>query len=736
MIPRLNKKKIKQAFVAQHDSADCGAACLLSLIRYYNGDASLQKLKENAGTGKDGTTLLGLHQAAIQSGFDSQGYEADITDLIKHQDPMILHVVIDERLQHYVICYGYEDGKFIIGDPAVGVRMLPKKELDTIWVSRNCLALKPNKHFVQKETINRAKTQWILRIIREDYLVLLFSAIIGLFIATLGIVMSVFSQKLIDDILPSNDPTRLIPVVLLVATLLMFRVGLSAARQLLLLHQSRAFNNRIINAFYNTLLYLPKSFYDNKKIGELVARLNDTGRIQRVITNVLGGIVIDSLTILVTLSFIFFYSWPAAAMASISLPIYFLLVFRFNDKIVSAQQGVMQNYAKSESNFINTIQGVTTIKNRGKEAFFSKINQIIYGELQNKTVHLGKINVKLGAFSGLFGVVFLISILTYMSFEVFQGQMLIGKMMAVLGMLGNLLPAVSNLALVSVVINEARVAFDRMFEFINEPAQELTDKHKEDITFEYLHVSALSFRFPGRKPILKDISLEVNKGEVISIVGESGSGKSTLIQLLQNFYSPEEGRIIINGQSDLKNIKNESWKKVIGVVPQDIHLFNGTVLNNICFSASRQDITHALDYCKTLGFDHFINALPQGYGTLVGEEGINLSGGQKQIIALARALLHRPSLLILDEATASMDRITEKFVLDLLHKVKGEMAVIFVSHRLHLLPGISERIYVINEGTIENSGSHQELMLEENFYSSYWNDIQLTHTDPSFNKSG
>ena len=341
-------------------------------------------------TSTDGTTLLGLHQAAKNSGFDSQGCRASIEDLINHGEPVILHVLIEKKLEHYIICYGYEDGLFLISDPAKGLNQVSKSELDDIWVSKNCLTLMPNEHFIKKEKINQSRKEWIFKLVKDDYLLLGISIGLGILIAALGVVMSIFSQKLIDDILPSQDSKQLILSVILVAIFLFARVCLLSLRQLLLLYQSRGFNNRIINSFYGTLLYLPKPFFDNRKIGDLVARLNDTGRIQRVVTNILGGIVIDGLTIFFSVSFIAIYSWKVSAMASISLPIYFLLVYRFNSRIIRAQKEVMGGYARSESNFISTIQGVSTIKNMGKQDFFSKLNQSIYGDFQDKSVHLRK----------------------------------------------------------------------------------------------------------------------------------------------------------------------------------------------------------------------------------------------------------------------------------------------------------------------------------------------------------
>lgn len=717
----MNLKTLHKTHILQHDQSDCGVACLLSLINYYGGTTALEKLREISGTNSQGTTLLGLYQAAIQLGFEANGCEATTQALIEHGKPVILHVLIENRLQHYVVCYGYKNNQFIIGDPAKGILNYTIEELEKIWIEHKCLTLTPTANFVKTEKLKTAKKDWLIRLIKEDYSLLGTSLVLGVGVAVLGMVMAIFSQKLIDDILPSNDVKKLITGIGLVTVLLVVRVGLMAMRQFLLLRQSKNFNNRIINAFYSSLLYLPKSFFDTRKIGELVARLNDTGRIQRVITQVAGNVIIDGLMALTSLSFLYIYSWQAGIMASISLPIYFLLIYRFNTKISTAQKEVMSGYAHSESNYINTMQGVAIIKNFNKQQMFAHINRLIYGNFQDKIFALGKINIRLTLISGIAGVFFLISILAYTSFQIYNNTLTVGELMAILGMASTLLPAVANLALVAIPINEAKVAFDRMFEFVTMPLEE--NKSLKELTFESLKLKNISFRFPGRKQILQDVSIEIHKHEFISIVGESGSGKSTLGQIIQQFYSYESGTISVNNGLDFKEIGVNTWRNIVGVVPQDIQLFNGTVLDNICLGNTPKEAEKIVQFCEKYGFSTFINQFPQGYVTILGEEGINLSGGQKQIIALARALYNRPQLLLLDEATSAMDSITEKFVINLLATLKTEITVIFISHRLHILKNISDKIYVLEDGKIQAEGNHAELLTSKNRYSEYWEEL-------------
>ncbi len=508
----LSHKHLQQTFTIQHDQSDCGVACLLSLIQYYGGSNSLEKLRELSGTTKQGTTLLGLYQAANQLGFSALGNEADLQAVIDHKEPLILHVVMEVRLQHYVVCYGFDRDKFIVGDPAKGITTYTKEELESVWKSKTCLTLTPNDNFVRTKTQSKNKKQWFLKLLKEDYRLISFSVLLGLAISILGMAMAIFSQKLIDNILPSKDFNKLITGIALVGFLLLIRVLFTALRDYFLIRQTKDFNNRIVDRFYSSLLNLPKPFFDTRKIGELVARLNDTQRVQRVISQIVGNVVINTLVTIVSLVFLFYYSWQTGIIASISLPFYFILIYSFNKRIINAQKEVMQGYAFSESNYITSMQGIATIKNNNRQTIFQKINQLIYGNFQEKSFNLGKINVRLSIFSGFFSVFFLMSILGYTSIQVYNEIMQLGELMAILGVAGSLLPSVASLALITIPINEAKVAFNRMYEFASMEKEQ--KGNKEILDFISLEIENLSFRFAGRSQLLKDINIKVNKNRV------------------------------------------------------------------------------------------------------------------------------------------------------------------------------------------------------------------------------
>lgn len=718
-------KQLRKSFTLQRDYADCGVACLLSLIRYYGGDDSLEHLRNTSGTNKTGTTLLGLSQAAQAGGLDASGCQADWESMAAHPDPLILHVYMNDYLQHYVVCYGRTEEageqKFIIGDPGKGLVLLSEAELRKLWKSGFCLILKPNERFEKRSNISKRKREWFEALIKEDRHLLIISVILGVLIAALGTTMMIFSQRLIDHILPDKDYKKLYISLALVFLLLAAREGATALRTHFLINQSKDFNLRIVDRFFSRLLRLPGTFFDTRKIGEFSARLTDTARIQKVISQLAGNTVIDALVAIVSLGFIFLYSWRVPVVCIILLPVYFLLIYRFNKTILAQQKDIMANYALAESNYISTFQGINPIKNYNKHELFTERNKTIYENYQNSVLQIGKTSIRLTFLANGSGVLFLILIVMICSWEVLTGKMQAGGLIAVIGMCTSLLTSVTNLALVAIPINEAKIAFNRMFEYTGIETEMETGTEVD--VFHQLSVNQIAFRFPGRGELFHQVSFSVRKGEIIALMGENGSGKSTLGKIIQKKYTVNKGEILINGHIPLSEVSLPSWRRLIAVVEQNVHLFNGSVLDNIAFDEAARDPQKVIGFLQEFGFSTFIEKLPQSYLTIVGESGIELSGGQKQVIAFARALFHRPELLILDETNSALDREAEQFLLNLLLKIKEDKAIILITHRLHVLRSICDRILILEKGVISGHGSHSALLETENLYSRYWKDL-------------
>lgn len=312
------------------------------------------------------------------------------------------------------------------------------------------------------------------------------------------------------------------------------------------------------------------------------------------------------------------------------------------------------------------------------------------------------------------------------SLACFAGTTFIGQMMSIFTLVGSLGVSVVNIVMANIQLQEAHVAFDRMYEFASvepEYQPEHTQSKTDDVfQIETLEVRDLNFRFPGKSLLLKGINFKMNRGEIIAFFGEIGCGKSTLLSVLQRFHKIESGGIFVNNIS-WDTFSTKVWRNYVAIVEQHVQLFNRTVLENISLE-EKPDAEKIVSFCQKHGFHNFIMEFQQGYATIINENSTNLSGGQRQLIALARALYSRPKLLLLDEATAAMGRRTEKFVIELLNRLKTEMPVIFVTHRPQLAR-YTDRIYVMENKTISALGNHNELIKINQYYREAFEELVI-----------
>ena len=309
---------------------------------------------------------------------------------------------------------------------------------------------------------------------RDDVNLLITSLLIGLILSVLSLSMSVFSQKLVDVILPSKDYRLLVVGLTLIFVLLCTVILITNIRSKLILIQSQRFNNRSIRFFFEKLLHLPKSFFDSHKRGDLITRLGDTRRIQSVISSIFNDYIISALLLVTTSIFLLFYSWKVAVLSFLSAPVCFWIIFRKNKMIMNLQRDVMISYALCESGFINTFEGMSYIKSYQKQKEFLDINCFNYEWMQKKAYLLGDAGISISRQSGLVNVVIQIGMIAFGSFLVFCDELTIGELMAIISVSTLFFSAVAKMAVVVIPINEAKVAFERMFEFADSPT-ELSD---------------------------------------------------------------------------------------------------------------------------------------------------------------------------------------------------------------------------------------------------------------------
>jgi len=695
----MNKTEIGKQFVKQHGEYSCGLACLATITNYYGGSISQSELMQSSGTTLNGTSMLGLYQAATKIGFKAKGFEAEISHLKELKQPVILHVIIDDKREHFIVCYGYKE-KFLIGDPGWGVTEYSDQELAAIWKSKTLLQLNPTDKFEIKSRIASEKWLWFKSMIQEDIPILIVSAFIGIIIAILGLSTAIYSQKLIDEYLPDKNFEKIYLGLGLLAFLLLIRSAFGFVRGVLMVRQSRDLNERVISNFINKILFLPKTFFNGHSTGDFIARMNDAQRIQRTVSLITGTTIIEFLVLIISSIYVFYLSY-IVGLASVSSVVFFLLLARrYHSKIVNKQREVMSSYAANESNYVDILQGNVTIKSFGKENTFIERLTAVYKIFQNKVYELGNLGNSYGFFTSAISGVYIVIIFLFGINLVLKDELLLGEFVAILTIGGSLVPSLANLTVSNIQIQEAKVAFDRMHEFVKEEIEhsnKMTDESSDTKTIKRIAVKDLRFRFPGRKPILESVDLSLSKGKIVALFGEVGSGKSTLVDLLQGFYDFEAGSIHLDNR-DIHSFTPHELRRIIAVAPQKEKIFNSTIIDNICLSNDQNELQEAAAFCSREGFDVFINKFQQGYLTLTGENGVNLSGGQRQLISIARALYKQPDFLILDEATAAMDTETEDFVFKLLRRRK-DLGTLIISHRKDLVEK-ADRIYQLKNNKV------------------------------------
>jgi ATP-binding cassette subfamily B protein len=324
--------------------------------------------------------------------------------------------------------------------------------------------------------------------------------------------------------------------------------------------------------------------------------------------------------------------------------------------------------------------------------------------------------------SQLSGIVFLVAVLGTSCYLVANQQMDLGVLVAISEMLGMLVPALNKLTLSNLQIQEAKIALDRLYEFVQTVGEDRTGEDSIPEEINSIAAVNLNFRFAGKKLLLTGMKFELNTGKLTVLLGESGGGKSTLLQVLTGFYPLSQDDISVNGQDSFQKFSSASWRKSIGYVPQEIKIFNGSLIYNLMLSELTESIETVIMLCKEIGMHTFFRFMPQGYFTLVGEEGINLSGGQRQLVGLVRALLQQPKLLLLDKFTGAMDRNTEQTILGLILRINEKIPVFVVTHRVK--PALmADEVLIFEQGRLIDFGSPDQLLERENLLSSSVRDV-------------
>ncbi|CAL2106007.1 ATP-binding cassette, subfamily C, bacteriocin exporter [Tenacibaculum sp. 190524A02b] len=705
--------------IKQHDITDCGAACLASIAAHYKLQIPIARIRQFAGTDKKGTNVLGLIEAATKLGFEAKGVKGALDSLFKIPKPAIAHVVINGKLQHYVVIYEVTKEYIKVMDPGDG--KIHKKTHEAFleeWTGVLVLLMPKEDFTTGNEKVSVAKRFWFLL---KPHKYVLLQAFVGAVIYTLlGFSSSIYIQKITDYVLVGGNTKLLNLLSVIMIVLLMFQIVIGVFKDVFLIKTGQQIDARLILGYYKHLLKLPQQFFDTMRVGEIISRINDAVKIRTFINEVSLSLTVNVLILLFSFGLMFMYYWKLALIMLLVIPFYAIIYAVVNKLNKKAERKIMESSADLESQLVESLNSVGTIKRFGLESFANIKTETRFVNLLNIGYKSALNAVFSGTSTTFIAQLFTIVLLWSGSYFVINRQITAGELMSFYAIIGYFMNPVASLIGANKQIQNALIAADRLFEIMDLEREENADKvvlTKEKIAD--IRFKNVAFRYGTRVQVFSDFNLDIKKGGITAIVGESGSGKSTLISLLQNLYPIQKGQITI-GNLDLKYIEHESLRDLVSVVPQKIDLFAGNVVENIAVGVFSPDMELIIDICKSIGILDFIESLPNGFHTYLGENGASLSGGQKQRIAIARALYKQPEVLVLDEATSSLDSTSENYIQKAVDTLrKQNKTIIIIAHRLSTVINADE-IVVLNKGKVVEQGNHQELYTVQGTYYNLW----------------
>jgi len=708
--------------VKQYDQADCAPATLLSILKYYGGNSSIVYLRELCNTTNRGTTMMNLVSAARQIGFEAQGVTGSYEDLIKQQFPCIAHIHLDNGIQHFVVLYKVNKTQIIIGDPATGLRKIPIAEFQRTWKHRFAVLLQPGKHVFQGK--NPRWYEWIAKYLKIEKVWIYQTLFLGGIYTGLSLVLSYFIHLIIDRFIPLRDLTGLGYTAVLLFFLLIIRALAGFARHRFSVELNKRVGLHINTAFIGHLFKLPKKFFDTHKTGDITARIHDTIRIQQAILNITGYALIDILIITGSTLFTFFFSLHFGLTAVIAIPIYGMILWKSSSQLKFQQREVMKNFALVESTYINSLSGIDDIMNFNSADSFIRLNKFTFRGYQEKIKELGWIRANLNFSAELAGSIFTLIILFMGTYLVITDSLLLGEMMASYSLAIGILAPIGRLVDTNISLMGASVASQRLLDLLLVPIAD--NKQGGSFVLENsITIHNASYHWSGGENLFCGLNLEIKKGRITALMGKSGAGKSTLVQLLQKKYNLDKGKILID-QTPVIEINTNELRNQIGVVPQDINIFNGSLAENILCGREAGLADEFSRKVQKLGFEPFIESFPSGYATRLGEDGQQISGGEKQLLGLLRALYDEPVLLIIDEGFSAIDQDMQFFMFSLLKKYAENHAILLISHNPQILFW-SDYVYMFRDKKITVHGKPEEL---DNFVSGQKNqfDFYNLHT--------
>ncbi len=715
----------------QLDSMDCGITCLKMVSQFYKKVFDLDYLRNICFASKKGVTLLSVSEAAEQIGFKTIGGRLTFDKLEKEA---LLPCIVHWNQEHFVVVYKIKQKNLFrkqtivyISDPAVGLINFTEEEFKQHWISTKsrgedkgiALLLEPTQEFYNQEgdKINRSSMKFLFTYFMR-YKRFFGQLIIGLLLGSLFQLIFPFLTQAIVDIGIANKNIGFIYLILLAQMVLIIsRMSVEFIRRWILLHIGTRINISLISDFFIKLMKLPMSYFDTKLTGDILQRIADHSRVEQFITSRSLNTIFSLFTLIIFSIVLWIYDVWIFFIFFVGSIIYILWILVFLKKRRELDFKYFEVHARNQNITYQLIQGMQEIKLQNTE----KRHRWEWEDVQADLFHINTASLKLQQTQEV-GNLFInevknILITIVAALAVINNEMTLGMMLAIQYIIGQLTLPIEQTVDFIHDLQDTKISLERINE-IHNMEDENTGRpiQKQNLENLAIKIENLMFQYEGphSKKVLNDINLTIKPGEVTAIVGASGSGKTTLIKLLLQYYNPSGGKILV-GNHDLQKFNSTWWRNKCGVVMQDGFIFSESIARNIAASENEIDKEKLAYAARIANIHDFIMELPLKYNTLIGNEGQNLSQGQKQRILIARAVYKDPAFIFFDEATNALDANNEKAIVENLQEFYRGKTVVVVAHRLSTVKN-ADQIVVLDEGKIVEIGNHKELTQKKGAY--------------------